>query len=98
MSALISLTLYNNEDEVIKTYEKSVIKWGLMKKAIKLGKNMDEKDFGEGDFDKISEFVCDLFDNKFTLKELEDGADMGEVFTAFKSVIKKAGSMNISPN
>ena len=98
MSALISLTLYDKEDQPIKTYEKSVIKWGLMKKAIKLGKSMNIEDFGETDLDKISEFVCDLFDNQITLKELEDGADMGEVFAAFKGVISKANSMNISPN
>jgi hypothetical protein len=98
MSALVSLTLYDNNDEVIKTYQKSVIKWGLMKKAIRLGKGMSDEDFGEADFDKISEFVCELFDNQFTLQELENGADVAEVFTAFKAVINKAQSMNISPN
>jgi hypothetical protein len=98
MSSLVSVTLYDKNDEPIKTYEKSVIKWGLMKKAIKLGKGMNEEDFGEDEFDKISEFVCDLFDNQFTTKDLEEGADVGEVFTAFKAVIAKAKAMNVSPN
>lgn len=98
MPALISLNLYDENDEIIKTFEKSVIKWGVMKKAIKLGKNMNIDNFAEEDFDKISGFVCEVFDNKVTTKELEDGADMQDVFAVFKAVINKAGSMNIGPN
>lgn len=98
MQALISLNLYDENDEVTNTLEKSVIKWGIMKKAIRLGKNINVENFEENDFDKISAFVCEVFDNKVTVDELETGADMGDVFSVFKSVINKAGSMNIGPN
>lgn len=98
MSSLISLNLYDENDEVIKTVEKSVVKWGVMKKAIKLGKSMDVEDFEEADFDKISQFVCEVFDNKVTVKELEDSADMQDVFSVFKAVTNRASALNINPN
>lgn len=97
MSALVCLKLYDENDEIIKTVEKSVIKWGVMKKAIKLGKDMDVENFSEADFDKISAFVCEFFDNKVTAKELENSADMADMFAVFKTVINKAYSMNMNP-
>jgi hypothetical protein len=59
---------------------------------------MNVENFEEADFDKITSFVCEVFDNKVTVKELEDGADMQDVFAVFKAVINKANSMNINPN
>jgi hypothetical protein len=98
MHNFISLNLYDENDEVIKTVEKSIVKWGVMKKAIRLGKGMDVENFEEADFDKITQFVCEVFDNKVSVKELEDSADMQDVFAVFKAIINKANTMNISPN
>lgn len=96
MSALISLTLYDEKDEPIKTYEKSIIRWGFLKKAIKLSKGMDENNFSETDVDKINEFVCELFGNQFTAKELEDESSFDEVFAVFKVIMNKASAL--TPN
>jgi hypothetical protein len=69
-----------------------------MKKAIRLGKGMDVENFEEADFDKITQFVCEVFDNKVSVKELEDSADMQDVFAVFKAIINKANTMNVNPN
>ena len=67
----IELSLYDENDEVIRTYSKSIVRWGILKQAIKLAKILDESGgFGDSDMDAISAFVCRLFDDQFTVEEL----------------------------
>ncbi len=93
--APVELTLYNEDDEPVSTFSKSVIRWGMMKQAIKLAKQMDgnEKDLTEESFDALTAFVCRLFDDKFTPEALEAGADISEIMTCFKAVVRRASAM-----
>ncbi len=93
--APVELTLYDENDEEVKTLSKSVIRWGNMKKAMKLAAQLDKdkKDLSEESIDALSAFVCQLFDDKVTPQELEDGADIGDVMTCFKAVVHRASSM-----
>lgn len=92
--APIEITLYDENDEVIATYSKSVVRWGTLKQAIKLAKGLEKSEgFGDGDFDAISSFVCRLFDDKFTISELENGADVSEVMSCFRAVVRRANIM-----
>ena len=107
----IEITLYGKNDEVIGTYTRNVIPWGLLKKAISLQRQMEDKkqpdaskrfwEFWkktpdttaeEAQLTAISAFVVELFGNKFTVKQLEDGADIGEIMTVFRAVINRANA------
>lgn len=91
----IEITLYGENDEPIKTYSKSVIRWGVLKKATKLANQIRESGdnaFNE-DYDAISAFVCMLFDNAFTAAELEAGADVSEIMSCFRAVINRANAL-----
>lgn len=91
---LISINFYDESDEVTKTFEKNGVRWGVLKKAITLGKSMDVKNFSEKDYDKISSFVCEVFGGQFTSKELEENANFDDVLNVFKAVINKANGVN----
>lgn len=91
----IEITLYGLDDEPLQSYSKSVIRWGVLKKATKLANQIRESGdnaFSE-DFDAISSFVCLLFDNAFTSEQLEDGADVSEIMACFRAVVNRANAL-----
>lgn len=92
MESPIEITLYDENDEPVKTYTRTKIKWGMFKKALSL-QNLDDKNMSDEDFGKISGFVCELFGNQFSKKQLEDGADVSEIFAVFQSVFARATSI-----
>ena len=93
--APIEITLYDENDEPIKTYSLSVVRWGLLKQAIKLSKSMNQKEaeIEEDAMDGITSFVCRLFGDKFTPKQLDDGADIAEIMSAFRAVVNRAAAV-----
>jgi hypothetical protein len=94
----ISLNLYNEEDEIIKTVTRSAskLKFGFLKRAVKLQSkvtamnqdNMDEM------FDLVAEFVVSFFGDEITVKEIEDGATPGEVFAVLKEIVSCANGFS----
>ena len=129
MSAPISITLYDKNDQPIKTYQRDKIPWGFLKRAQLLAielqvteleaavgmprsnaetatgfiprlKAFIKRLFGqkaatstspeERQFDLLSQFVVDLFDNQFSRQDLENCAELGEVVTVYRSVIARA--------
>lgn len=121
----ITLTLYGPGDEKLKTYERSIIPWGVLKKATRLAKLIEDQEIDsdsaeektqpkkwlsflakdkpeptteEQQMEAISQFVVDLFGNQFTVKELESGADVGEIMTVFQAVLTRAnGAVQSNP-
>lgn len=91
----IEITLYGADDEPIKTYSKSVIRWGVLKKATKIANQIRESGDNafSSDFDAISDFVCLMFDNAFTARQLEDGADVSDIMACFRAVVNRANSL-----
>ncbi len=89
--APITLTLYDKEtNEAKKTYTRSFVPWRLMKRAAKLltgGFNLE--DINEDTVNQFSGLVIDIFGDQFTLEELEDGADLGEMITVLETIMKK---------
>lgn len=93
--APVEITLYDENDEQVATFSKSVVRWGMMKQAIKLAKVLEseKEELSESTFDALSAFVCRLFDDKFTPEALESGADISEIMSAFRSVVNRASAM-----
>jgi hypothetical protein len=90
--APVELTLYNEEDEPVQNLSKSIIRWGIMKQAIKLAKAIenDTTSYDADVLDALSSFVCRVFDDKVTPEQLEQGADISEIMTVFKAVLNRA--------
>jgi hypothetical protein len=86
----IILTLYDENDEIKATYQKLVIPWGMLKRSLKF-KDLNENAMDDKAFDTIGGYVCELFCNKFTLSDLEAGADITEVFSVIQAVVARAG-------
>lgn len=91
--APISITLYDEDDEPIKTNEKSVLRWGMLKQALKVANSIQRDEKGDLDpdsLDAVTDFVCYLFGNRITKDELYEQADIREVMAAFRAVVGRA--------
>jgi hypothetical protein len=108
MPALISLTLYDKDDQPQQTYTREVIPWGLLKKAIRITDAVNDAPAQppkrawlfertkapiskeEAQIDLIAQFVVELFGNRFTVRDLDNGADLGEIMAVFQAVLTRA--------
>jgi len=101
ISTPLKITLYDPEsNEVRKEFSRSFIPWRILKKAIQLSKtlaNLDQKDITENDVDAIAGLVVDVFGDKFTVEELNQGADLAEMMAVLQAIIAKAEGMVPNP-
>lgn len=51
----------------------------------------------EAQMTAISQFVVELFGNQFTVRQLEEGADISEIMTVFRAVMMRA-SVSVKEN
>ena len=94
-NAPISITLYDENDEVKGEYQRLIIPWNMLKRALKF-RDLDTENLEET-FDELAGFVCELFGNRFTAEELGEGCDISEIFAAIQAVVARAGGY-FSPN
>lgn len=90
MSSPICLTIYNENDEIKAEFQRLIIPWGMLKRALKF-KGLNEANIDEQTFDELAGFVCELFGNKVTRQDIESGADISEVFAVIQAVVTRAG-------
>jgi hypothetical protein len=93
----IKLTLYGQDDEELKTYERRIVPWGLLKKASRLAGQLDVGAEGaegaEALISDVSQFVVEVFGGQFTVEELEAGADLGEILSVMQAIVSRASGM-----
>lgn len=86
----IEITLYDPEtNEVKKTYTRSFIPWKILKRAIKM-QNLDAENVNEETMDEIAGLVVAVFGDQFSIDDLNDGADAGEMMTVLTAIIARA--------
>lgn len=96
--APIVLTLYDPEtDEIKAEYSRSFIPWKLLKKAVSLSEQLNTENMGEETVDQLSELVVEVFGEQFSVQELEEGADLGEMMTVLMAIISRAGALMQNP-
>lgn len=95
-STAIKITLYSENDEKKDTYQRLIVPWGMLKRAVRMSKNKKGAEVTEAQIDEISDLLVELFKGSFTREELEAGADVGEIMACFQSIIAKA--KGIIPN
>lgn len=98
-NAPMVITLYNAEDEPIGTFQTSIIRWGIFKRAMQVGRKLIGKsptDFTDEDIDELSGLIVAVFGDRFTVEELNNGADIVEMLAVLQAVIARA--RGIVPN
>jgi len=90
MATPVTITLYGENDEVKATYQRSIIPWGILKQAVKLNSEIDQKEVGEDDLDRIAEFVVAVFGDKFSVDDLNEGADIGDMIMVMRQIVSRA--------
>lgn len=94
----IKITLYDPEtDEEKATYSRTFVPWRLLKAAIRLEKLLDPENLTEDISDALAELVVETFDSKFSVEDLDRGADIGEMVTVLTAIISRARGLTTNP-
>ncbi len=100
-STFLQITLYDPETNEVKgEYTRCFVPWKMLKKALglarklsALGKSLDQLDITELDdslVDELAALVVEVFGDKFTLKDLDEGADTGEMLAVLTGILAVA--------
>lgn len=93
--ARYELTIYGENDEVIKKYETDRVRWGVFLNAIKLQEKIKDKSIAE-QFVAINDFIKSIFVG-LTDEELEK-ADGADVLNTFRQLLAEAKGIESSKN
>ena len=85
------LNIYGENDEIVKTVETDVVRWGVFMKAVKLQDDIKNKSEAE-QMTAITGFMTALFPS-LTPEDL-DGADTFDIFNTFTQIVNKAKNIN----
>lgn len=93
--ARFELSIYNEQDEVVKKYEKEHVRWGVFLQAIKLQEELKNKNLTE-QFKFINDFMKSIFPG-ITDEELEN-ADSNDILNTFNQLASAIGKVGSSKN
>lgn len=87
----ISITLYDPQtNEVKKTYSRLFVPWKILKAATRMQETV--KDDQVTDPDALAGLVVEAFGNQFSIQDLNEGADIGEMLAVITAIVAKATS------
>ena len=86
----IELHFYDKNDDIIKTYSQSTIRWEFLKEAVMLNA---ENNKDEGSLELIYDFVCRFYGNKFTVKKLKKYTDVAQVTAVASQIVMRVLNM-----
>lgn len=87
--SLISLNIYNDDDEIIKTYSTNRIRWGVLVKAVELEEMTKGDENGVESVKAISDLMYSIFPS-ITPDDLAL-ADFGDMKNVFRMVVNMTG-------
>ena len=91
--AQFELSIYGNNDEILKTYKTDRVRWGVYLQALELQEKMKDKT-GAEQFGLINAFLKKIFPD-LTDEDLEL-ADGDDVMNTFKQLIAKSKAIGSS--
>lgn len=98
MSEPMKITIYSKiEGEEPKSFSQMFVPWKLLKVAMKLVKHLDADNMTDADIDELAGLVCETFGNRFSVEDLNTGADMGEMMGVLNAIISKAAGAMANP-
>ena len=94
----MTITLYDPEtNEVKATHTRIFVPWKLLKQAVQLAKNLDPDNMTDADVDVLAGLVVETFGNKFSVDDLNNGADVSEMVAVLNTIIAKASGGIVNP-
>jgi hypothetical protein len=93
----ITLTLYDAQDEKVGEFTRTIIPWGILKRAVRLSKTMNKEDPSEEDMDALAGLVVEIFGNQFSVEDLDNGADVSEMVAVLTAIMSKANAVMPNP-
>lgn len=99
MNQPIKMTLYDPETSEVKAeHTRLFVPWKVLKAAVRLMKSFNREEPTEEDLDQMAALIVEVFGGKFTVDELNEGADVGEMMAVLTAVISHAsGGMKKGP-
>jgi len=97
MNTPMVIHLYDKNDEEIAVFSRSFIPWKVLKKAVKLIKQIDLEELKEEDIDLIAGLITEVFGDQFTVEQLDEGADLGEMIAVLQNVIARTNGISLNP-
>ena len=89
--AKFELSIYGENDELIKKYETNHVRWGVFLQALKLQEEIKERPIGEK-INAIGKFVKSIFPG-ITDEELEK-ADGMDIINTFNQLVSAVGGIS----
>lgn len=106
-SNLITLNIYDENDEVVRTLNRSFIPWGILEFAIDMQEEFADVEvaedgtpmnIGRAQIDRLTEFVVFVFGDAVSPEELKKGASLVDMFAVFRQVFAMvSGIMKENP-
>lgn len=101
----IKLTMYGEvdgvSDEVIRDLHRSIIPWGILKRAVRFAKSVQLDDSGVLDISQLSDenidemaaIVAAVFEDDVSVEQLDRHADLEEMMAVIEQIMARAGSI-----
>jgi hypothetical protein len=71
----------------VRTFITNKIKTRIAKRAMEIGQEINKEDFTPERMNKIADFMCEVYGNKFTRDQLYDGLELNQLVPALKEII-----------
>ena len=92
--APLTLHLYNENNEITKTCTRTFVPWKMLKKGVRLHKQLGSKspeEYEETDIDELTGYIMSVFDGQdLTIEMLDEQSDITEMITVIRSVVNRA--------
>lgn len=88
----LTIRLYDADGEYTE-YTQMIIPWGIMKMAIAISENMNTEKPTAADIDALAGLVVAVFGNRFTVEELDKGAEVSEMMAVINNIVARASNL-----
>lgn len=91
---VLTLNLYGEDNELIRTCTRTFVPWKMLKRAVKLNKQFGNKptdEYEETDMDALTAYIMEVFPGQdLTIEILDEQSDIGEMMAVVKAVMSHA--------
>ncbi len=91
------IRIYDDTGEY-REFTQPVVPWGVLKAAVRVAKTVNMQDPSEEDVDIIAGLVVMAFKNRFSVSDLDGGADITEMMAILSTIMAKANAWEQAAN
>lgn len=93
----MTIVLYGENDEEKARFTRSFVPWKMLKKAIKINKDLNPDEMTEADINAVASLVVEVFGDQFTIEDLDNGADISNMLAVLQEIIARASGTSLNP-